>query len=124
MEFLGKFRKENIKPFAIILEAEYEQVPHRTDTIDSIEFKLPKGKWYSPLNNFIKDNRYIPTTYSGLRTRKRFIRAYLEDRLAEYLASGGVKELIVRYRLPAGYSLPDLFFWDLWGNLTSQTDLC
>jgi hypothetical protein len=117
VKFLARFRKENIQPFDILLEAEYEQVPPGTDTIDSIEFKIPKGKWYTPLNNFIKDNRYIPTTYSGNRIRKDFVAAYLEDRLAEYLALGGVKELIVRYKLPAGYSLPDFFFWDLWGNL-------
>ena len=117
VQFLARFRKENIKPFDILLEAEYEQVPPGTDTIDSIEFKVPQGKWYPPLNTCIKDNRYIPTTYSGSRIRKDFIAAYLEDRLAEYLALGGIKEVIVRYRLPAGYLLPDLFFWDLWGNL-------
>jgi hypothetical protein len=69
------------------------------------------------LNTCVKDNRYIPTTYSGSRIRKEFIAAYLEDRLTEYLALGGIKEVIVRYKLPAGYLLPDLFFWDLWGNL-------
>ncbi len=117
VKFLARFRKENIKVFDILLEAEYEQVPPGTDTIDSVEFKVPQGKWYPPLNTCIKDNRYIPTTYSGSRIKKEFIAAYLEDRLAEYWAFGGIKEVIVRYKLPAGYSLPDLFFRDLWGNL-------
>ncbi len=33
VKFLARFRKENIKVFDILLEAEYEQVPPGTDTI-------------------------------------------------------------------------------------------
>ena len=43
---------------------------------------------------------------------------YLEERLAEYLALGGLNELIQRAPLiEAGQKLPDPFYWDLWANL-------
>jgi hypothetical protein len=50
--------------------------------------------------------------------RKKFLEVYLEERLAEYLALGGLNELIQRVPLiEAGHKLPDPFFWDLWANL-------
>jgi len=50
--------------------------------------------------------------------RKRFIKHYLEQRLVEYLALGGLKESVDRKPLiQAGQKLPDPFYWDLWGNL-------
>jgi len=42
----------------------------------------------------------------------------LEERLGEYLALGGLKELLDRRALIlAGQQLPAPFYWDLWGNL-------
>jgi hypothetical protein len=50
--------------------------------------------------------------------RKKFLKVYLEECLAEYLALGGLNELIKRVPLvEAGHNLPDPFFWDLWANL-------
>jgi hypothetical protein len=50
--------------------------------------------------------------------RERLIKHYIEQRLLEYLALGGLKELVDRKPLvQAGHKLPDPFYWDLWGNL-------
>jgi hypothetical protein len=50
--------------------------------------------------------------------KKKYLKVYLEERLAVYLALGGLKELIQRAPLiEAGQKLPDLFYWDLCGNL-------
>ncbi len=61
--------------------------------------------------------------------RKKFLKYYLEQRLDEYLALGGLQELIERKTLfKEGYKLPDPFYWDLWGNLEhlrdSYSDYC
>ena len=61
--------------------------------------------------------------------RRRFLKYYLEQRLEEYLALGGLKELIERESLiKEGYTLPEPIFWDLWGNLEhlreSYIDYC
>jgi hypothetical protein len=53
-----------------------------------------------------------------LRSMILFINQYLEGRLREYLALGGLKELIDRKPLIlANQKLPAPFYWDLWGNL-------
>jgi hypothetical protein len=55
---------------------------------------------------------------SGLVIKKKYLKVYLEERLAEYLALGGLNELIQRVPLvEAGNNLPDPFYWDLWANL-------
>jgi hypothetical protein len=55
--------------------------------------------------------------------RKKFLKYYLEKRLEEYLALGGLQELIERRTLfIEGYKLPDPFYWDLWGNLEHLRD--
>jgi hypothetical protein len=42
----------------------------------------------------------------------------LEERLQEYLALGGLKEILDRRALIlAEQKLPAPFYWDLWGNL-------
>jgi len=42
----------------------------------------------------------------------------LEERLQEYLALGGLKDLLDRRALIlSGQKLPAPFYWDLWGNL-------
>jgi hypothetical protein len=70
------------------------------------------------INRTIQDSRFIPITENGLVIRKRFLNYYLEQCLWEYLALGGLQELLDRQPLiEAGYKLPDPFYWDLWGNL-------
>ena len=66
----------------------------------------------------MQDSRLIPITETGKHIRKRFFRQYLGERLREYLALGGLKELLDRKPLiQAGHKLPDPFYWDLRGNL-------
>jgi len=75
------------------------------------------------INRTIQDSRYIPCTEGGLVIRKKFLKYYLEKRLEEYLALGGLQELIERRTLfIQGYKLPDPFYWDLWGNLEHLRD--
>jgi hypothetical protein len=51
-------------------------------------------------------------------SHRDFLKHYLEERLAEYLALGGLKELLDRRALIlAEQKLPAPFYWDLWGNL-------
>jgi hypothetical protein len=55
--------------------------------------------------------------------RKKFLKYYLEQRLEEYLALGGLQELIERRALfIQEYKLADPFYWDLWGNLEHLRD--
>jgi len=44
----------------------------------------------------LQDSRYVPITESGQVIRKRFIKPYIEQKLVEYLALGGLKELVDR----------------------------
>ena len=109
-ELLAPFRKESQKEWAY----------PNTSSISTIEFDPPRGSIYRDLyiNRTIQDSRYIPTTENGLVIRKKFLKYYLEQRLEEYLALGGLQELIERRTLfIQGYKLPDPFYWDLWGNL-------
>jgi len=70
------------------------------------------------IKDTLQDSRLIPVTQAGEPIRKGFIKQYLEDRLREYLALGGLKELIDRQPLIlANQKLPAPFYWDLWGNL-------
>lgn len=123
VELLGVFfRPESQKPFNIILEEEHNSVPTNTALIQDIVLDIPTGANYcshlSSLNNTIKDTRYLPITREGERIHSKFIKYYLEERLAEYLALGGLTEIIQREALNTGdYKLPDAFYWDLWGNM-------
>jgi hypothetical protein len=124
-ELLAPFRKESQKVFDILLEQEYTCVYPNTSSFSTIEFDPPRGSIYKDLyiNRTIQDSRYIPTTEDGLVIRKRFLKYYLEQRLEEYLALGGLQELIERRTLfIQGYKLPDPFYWDLWGNLEHLRD--
>jgi hypothetical protein len=79
---------------------------------------IPVGPIYKYLNKTIKDSSYFPTTESGQVIKKKYLKVYLEEHLAEYLALGGVNKLIQRAPLvEAGHNLPDPFYWDLWANL-------
>ena len=127
IKLLGIFKAET----SPVLEddSEYELVYPTTPLIDSIVLDIPVGPYYKYLNKTIKDSSYFPTTESGLVIRKKFLEVYLEERLAEYLALGGLNELIQRVPLiEAGHKLPDPFFWDLWANLEhlreSYTEFC
>jgi hypothetical protein len=89
-----------------------------TPLIESIVLNIPAGPYYKYLSKTIKDSIYFPTTESGLVIKKKYLKVYLEELLAEYLALGGLNELIQRVPLvEAGHKLPDPFFWDLWANL-------
>jgi hypothetical protein len=64
----------------------------------------------------LDDPRPTPVTRSGLIIKKKFLKLYLEERLQEYLALGGTKELIEREQF-MGRNLPDPFYWNLWADL-------
>jgi hypothetical protein len=119
-ELLAPFRKEPQKAFDTFLEQEYTNVYPNISSISTIEFDTPRGSLYRDLyiNRTIQDQRCIPTTKNALVIRKRFLKYYLEQRLEEYLALGGLQELIERKTLAKeGHKLPEPFYWDLWGNL-------
>jgi len=44
----------------------------------------------------LQDSRLIPITETGERIRKRLLMQYLGERLREYLALGGLKEVLDR----------------------------
>jgi hypothetical protein len=91
-ELLAPFRKESQKAFDTFLEQEYTSVYPNTKSISTIEFNTPREVIYKDLyiNSTLQDSRYIPITESSLVIRKRFLKYYLEQRLEEYLALGGL----------------------------------
>jgi hypothetical protein len=123
VKFLGRFKLECKQPLDPILEVESTSGPPEAAFISSVVLdipkELPKGDWQEGINTTIKDNRQIPTIDGAFHPiRTAFIKFYLEQRLLEYLALGGIKELVERKPLvDKGYHLPDPFFWDLWGDL-------
>jgi len=119
-ELLDPFRKENQKEFNFLLQAEYDLVYPTASCISSVQFNMPTGDPFEDLtiNNTLQDFRLIPITQAGDPIRKRFIKQYLKERLREYLALGGLKELLDRKPLiQAEQKQPAPFYWDLWGNL-------
>jgi len=117
---LDRFRKEKQKDFDFVLQEEYNLVFPTASRISSVRFTVPSGGPFEDLeiNETLQDFRLIPLTEAGEPISKRFIKQYLQERLQEYLALGGLKELIDRRALiPANQKLPALFYWDLWGNL-------
>jgi hypothetical protein len=124
-ELLDPFRKEKQKEFDLILQEEYNLVFPTASRISSVQFTVPSGDPFKDLeiNKTLQDSRLIPLTQAGEPIRKRFIRQYLKERLQEYLALGGLKELIDRRPLIlANQKLPAPFYWDLWGNLEHLRD--
>jgi hypothetical protein len=87
-KLLAPIRKENQK--------EYDSVPPNTNSINSIEFEVPRGNQYKTLNCTLQDSRSILITENGLVIRKKPLKYYLELYLEEYLALGRLKELIDR----------------------------
>jgi len=119
-ELLDPFRKENQKEFDFVLQEEYNLVFPTASRISSVWFTLPSGDSFEDLEikETLQDSRLIPLTEAGEPIRKRLIKQYLQERLQEYLALGGLKELIDRRPLIlANQKLPSPFYWDLWGNL-------
>jgi hypothetical protein len=81
---------------------------------------MPSGDPFKDLeiNDTLQDSRLIPITQAGEPIRETFLRKYLGDRLKEYLALGGLKELLDREPLIlANQKPPAPFYWDLWDNL-------
>jgi hypothetical protein len=117
---LDPFRKENQKEFDFLLQEEYNLVFPTASRISSVRFSTPSEDPFEDLeiNDTLQDSRLIPVTQAGEPIRKAFLKKYLEDRLREYLALGGLKELLDRKPLIfANQKLPAPFYWDLWGNL-------
>jgi hypothetical protein len=119
-ELLDPFRKENQKEFDFHLQEEYNLIFPTVSRINSIRYTTPLDDPFEDLeiNEHLQDFRFIPNTETGEPIRNAFLRQYLGDRLKEYLALGGLKELLDRKPLIlAEQKLPDPFYWDLWGNL-------
>jgi len=119
-ELLDPFRKEKQKEFNFLLQEEYNVVFPTASRITSVRFTVPSGDPFEDLeiNETLQNSRLIPLTEAGEPIRKSYIRKYLEERLQEYLALGGLKELIDRRALIlANQKLPAPFYWVLWGNL-------
>jgi hypothetical protein len=119
-ELLDPFRKENKKQFDIILQQEYESVYPTARCICSIHYDVPNQDPFEDLeiNTHLQDSRLIPVTQAGDTISRDFLKRYLEERLGEYLALVGLKELLDRRALIlAEQKLPAPFYWDLWGNL-------
>jgi hypothetical protein len=119
-ELLDPFRKENKKQFDILLQHEYDLGYPTARRISSIHYIVPDQDPFEDLeiNTHIQDSRLIPITEAGETISRDFLKHYLEERLKEYLALGGLKELLDRRALIlANQELPAPFYWDLWGNL-------
>jgi len=119
-ELLDPFRKENKKLFDVILEDEYNLVYPTARRICSIHYEVPDKDPFEDLeiNTHLQDSRLLPVTAAGDTFSRDYIKEYLEERLQEYLALGGLKELLDRRALIlAEQKLPAPFYWDLWGNL-------
>jgi len=115
-ELLDPFRKENKKQFDILLQQEYDLVYPTARRISSIHCVVPDQDPFEDLeiNSHIQDSRLIPITEAGETISRDFLKHYLEERLQEYLALGGLKELFDRRALIlANQKLPAPFYWDL-----------
>jgi hypothetical protein len=112
-ELSDPFRKEKQKEFDILLQEEYNLVFPTASRISSVCYTVPSGGPFEDLeiNETIQDSRLIPLTEAGEHISKRFIKQYLQERLQEYLALGGLKELIDRRALIlANQKLPAPFY--------------
>jgi hypothetical protein len=116
IKLLGIFKEEFAPEFNDYLESEYRCVYPTTPLIETIVLDILVGPNYKYLNNTIKDSSYFPTTECGQVIKKKYLKVYLEECLAEYLALGGLNKLIQRVPLVEA-GLPDPFYWDLWANL-------
>ena len=81
--------------------------------ISSIHYAVPDKDPFEDLevNTHIQDSRLLPVTKAGDTISRDFLKHYLEERLKEYLALGGLKELLDRKSLlQAGHKLPASFY--------------
>ena len=131
VELLNKFfRPECQKPLGKRNQRAYDLIPAGTPLIQDITLDLPTSLegsnlsfHLSTLNKTIKDSRYLPVTEQGEIINPKFIKEYLEERLAEFLALGGTTELVQRNNLPVDHdALPDPFYWDLWYHIHHLRD--
>jgi hypothetical protein len=90
IKLLGIFKEEFAPELDDYQESEYSCVYPTTPLIQSIVLDIPVGPNYKYLNKTIKDSSYFPTTESGQVIKKKYLKVYLEECLAEYLALGGV----------------------------------
>jgi len=86
IKLLGIFKEESAPEWDNYQGSEYELVYPTTPLIESIVLDIPVGPYYKYLNKTIKDSSYFPTTESGLVIKKKYLKVYLEEHLAEYLA--------------------------------------
>jgi len=125
LEVLGIFKSENFhQELHIEIEWDLNTAPPgaMARPISSIMFDIPEGYTYRNLNKTLDDPRPTPVTSSGLIIKKKFLKYYLEERLQEYLALGGTKELVEREQF-MGRNLPDPFYWNLWTNIQAVRGL-
>jgi hypothetical protein len=119
VKVLGNFKWEGKSQLTPEVELELNCAYPNTRIISSIKFPVPKGEQvYNQIQDHIQDYRPIPTTAEGWVFRSRYISNYLEDRLKEYLALGGIQELIEREQLK-GLSLPNPLLLGSLGRLGS-----
>jgi hypothetical protein len=110
IKLFGIFKEAFAPELDAYQESEYSCVYPTTPLINSTVLDFPVGDNYKHLNNTLKDSSYFPTTESGLVIKKKYLKIYLEEHLAEYLALGGLNKLIQRAPLiEAGQKLPDPF---------------
>ena len=114
---LDFFKKDNQKKLAADIEFDLTAAHPSSRLISSVKFNIPEASFYNALNNTLEDNHPFPVTEGGFAIKEEFLKYYLEQRLEEYLALGGTKELITWEIINTGKKIADPFYWDLWADL-------
>ncbi len=117
---MEKFKKECKVPDKDLpyeVQFDLNSVPPQTKYINTIQFEIPAGYPFGTLNDTLEDLRPRPTTEERAPIRKEYLTWYLQERLREYLALGGTKELVEREDLAGNFDLPRAFYWDLWEDI-------
>jgi hypothetical protein len=83
IKLLGTFKEEFAPELDNYQESEYSCVYPTTPLIESIVLDIPIGLNYKYLSKTIKDSSYFPTTESGQVIKKKYLKVYLEEHLAE-----------------------------------------
>jgi hypothetical protein len=120
VDILGRFKKECKVPDKDLpyqVQFDLNSVPPQTKYINTIQFEIPTGYPFGTLNDTLEDLRPRPVTEEGTPIRKEYLKWYLQERLREYLALGGTKELVEREELILNSDLPRAFYWDLWADI-------
>ena len=116
-EVLSFFKKDKERKLKAEAESLLNSLKQDSKLIKSIKFDIPTAYFYSSLNNSLNDKRPIPVTKEGFTIRTGFLKLYLEQRLEEYLALGGTKELTTWEVINQGKKVANPFYWDLWADL-------